>query len=198
MKLTKALLIAVVVILLIMIIRKDSRGRDSRTRTWDCVDRNTGGITTVEMTHPVPTHGHGCRCQSCNNPENVALGQNAEYFSSGMSSCDVKEHAEGTFESNSFGGSGSDIDFKDYISGEAINEQTMRNHQEFVKDRIQNTGTQNITGRTYAMGEIEADGGVPWMGLRRPQHVEVVNPTQATDFRAADYTDKPTFTWNSR
>lgn len=139
-------------------------------------------------------HAAGCDCRKCMTPEGSAAARNLEYFNA-----DAVAGSGGVAD---YGGSefiGGSNDFKDYAMAQAVDMQTRANHSEFVADRLKHN-PQNITGRTFTLGELESDNGVPWMGLRRGQAIppgSMGNPTQVTDFRASDYDTKPRFTWAS-
>lgn len=185
MTLTEGLLIAIVVVLIIFMLVQQQQPQHTHTRAWDCVDRSTGDVTSVQM-----QYAHGSRHGS-SSPEEKALMENAEYFTTAGNDRPL-------YGANEFSGTGGD--FKDFIAGQAIDVQTLSNHAEFVKDRL-GSNPQNITGKTYAMGEIESDGGVPWIGIRGRAQALPASATglsaQVTDFREADYTTKPRFNWNS-
>lgn len=132
-------------------------------------------------------------------PEQYATSQNLEHFYS-SSLMTAKNEMLGLDPDHAFGAEGfmsPSQDFKDYITGLAVDQQVVKNHTEFVKDRVNGTD-QNILGKTYAMpDEIETDS-TPWMGLRRPQAVPTDgNTTQLTDNSEYGYTTKPTFSWRS-
>lgn len=132
-------------------------------------------------------------------PEQYATSQNLEHFS-GSALTTAKNEMLGLDPDHAFGAEGfmsPNQDFKDYITGLAVDQQVVKNHTEFVKDRVNGTD-QNILGKTYAMpDEIETDS-TPWMGLRRPQAVPTDgNTQQLTDNSDYGYTKKATFSWMS-
>lgn len=132
-------------------------------------------------------------------PEQYATSQNLEHFYS-SSLITAKNEMLGLDPDHAFGAEGfmsQNQDFKDYITGLAVDQQVVKNHTEFVKDRVNGTD-QNILGKTYAMpDEIETDS-TPWMGLRRPQAVPTDgNTQQLTDNSDYGYTKKATFSWRS-
>lgn len=146
---------------------------------------------TVEKMHG--QHPPYCPCRKCVNPESRAMSENLEHFSTCMDgTCDNGVVSGAISE---FGGTGGD--FRDWIASQAVDTQVLLNHKEFVKDRLGNNN-QNVTGRTYAMGEVEGTDQVPWQGIRgRPQAVETCNPTQQPDVDMRNFTTKPRFNWSS-
>lgn len=183
---THGLLCAVVLLLIFYIVYK-RHATATYTKTSVSID------TPAEEMHSGGVHSLGCPCRKCMNPESRALQENSEFFTScADGSCDNGAIKYTTAE---FGGTGGD--FKDWITSQAVDTQVLVNHRDFVKDRFGNNN-QNITGRTYAMGEVEGTDQVPWQGIRgRPQAVESCNPTQQPDVDMRNFTTKPRFTWNS-
>jgi hypothetical protein len=49
---------------------------------------------------------------------------------------------------------GGDLSNKYYNTSMAVDPQTLKNHMEFTRDRLKGQN-EIVTGRTYAMGEIE-------------------------------------------
>ncbi len=118
MSLTEGLLIVAVVILTILVLRGSRKTpQQSRVRSWDCVDRDSGEVTSVKMKYTGP-HGHGCACPVCSNPEANAIKENAEHFSGCSNDTAAKAALDclcadgGDFEyaTNDFGGA--DMDFQ--------------------------------------------------------------------------------------
>jgi len=121
------------------------------------------------------------------SPETRATSENIEHFSA------VTDDSVGA--ASEFGGTGGD--FRDWAMSQAVDAQVLVNHREFVKDRFGNNN-QNITGRTFAMGEVEGTDQVPWQGiLGRPQAVESYNPTQQPDVDMRNFAEKRRFRWGS-
>ena len=138
-------------------------------------------------------HAPRCPCRKCASPEQRAMSENLEHFSS----CAAEKCDTGTVvgTANEFGGTGGD--FRDWAMSQAVDAQVLVNHREFVKDRFGNNN-QNITGRTFAMGEVEGTDQVPWQGiLGRPQAVESCNPTQQPDVDMRNFTTSQRFRWKS-
>lgn len=201
MSLTEGLLIAVIIILTISVIAGGRKSNESSTqKSWDCVDRDTGEITSVKMRYSGPNHGPNCDCPKCASPEKKALKENAEYFTgdqdpavTNTNSCD----GDLSFAVYPFGSEG--YSFKDWITSMSVDQQVLKNHAEFVKDRL-GDNTQNITGRTYALGVDDNMGNSSnWIGLRRPQVIDPqgINSAQVLDNVPTNAPTKPTFNWSS-
>ncbi len=194
MTLTEALLIVIIIILIITTISRGRKGtalgKDGvETRQWDCVDRNTGNVTAVKL-------------QYKDSAQTSAANKGAAEMFTNCQDIDTKQAlhemcGDGdkfTYAVNEFGGAG--MDFKDWVASQAVDSQVIKNHAEFVKDRLGND-SQNITGRTWAVpDDIEVDQ-VPWVGLRRPEAVPTCNPTQVPDTNYNWYLNQPKFTWSS-
>lgn len=187
------LLIAVAVVLIFALM--SARKSQSDSKTWDCIDRNSGELATVSMQVGAPAASAAPAAPTAPaTPEKAAQSENAEYFSgpqgADTQSCDDKFE----FAVNEFGGPG--MDFKDWVAAQSVDPQVMKNHTEFVKDRL-GSNTQNITGRTYSPDSHDSFDPIPWVGLRRPQAVAVGNPDQVPDIDRSLYENKPKFTWSS-
>jgi hypothetical protein len=202
MTFAEGILIAVVIILTVVVI-KNGRKPQAKTqqRTWDCVDRKTGDVTSVKMQYTGP-HGAGCQCSQCVNPEKMALRENSEYFTNCQDpaeqkqalSCMCDDDDKFQYAVNEFGAPG--LEFKDWATSQAVDPQVLKNHHEFVKDRLKDN-SQNITGRTFSLGELESDQ-ITWQGIRgRPVAVNVCSPTQIADVNYDWYASKPRFNWTS-
>jgi hypothetical protein len=182
-----------------MCMRRGSHARGhGHTRAWDCVDRSTGDITSVKMR---TGHAHGCKCSMCTNPERCSLAENSEYFTSCQdpaemaSACASDANGNFAYAVDEFGAPG--LDFKDWVTSQSVDPQVLKNHAEFVADRLGTDNPQNITGRTYSPDSHDSYDPIPWVGLRRPQAVAVCNPTQVSDVDYNLYETKPKFTWSS-
>lgn len=84
-------------------------------------------------------------------------------------------------------------DFASWTSSQVIDSQTVKNHREFVKDRLKNK-SQNIIGRVRPSDSLEVTP-VPWVGLRRPQKVPIGNFPMIADVDYNWYADKQTLRW---
>lgn len=187
---TTTALLLVIVIILVFREYKRCAPADNKNVKLDCVNKDNGDIVYVQMGPNPPTQAHsaGCACEKC-APEANAVSNNIEHFAHSAAAIDGVEH----FDSN--GG-----DYKDFVASLSIDPQTLRNHLDFTRDRLAGQN-QIITGRTYAMGEVEGNSS-NWWGIRgRPQLIPELsqgNPTQIPDdVRETDYTIKPRFNWDS-
>jgi hypothetical protein len=198
MSFTEALLIVIVIILTVIILRKRNLG-PANEHTLDCIARGSGDMMQLNMKYD-------CKCPKCSNVEATAQKESLEYFTGcdpadvkrgmGVGSCD-----DGKFEYavDDFGAPG--MDYKDWVTSQAVDPAVLKNHSEFVKDRVDDT-RGIVTGRTYdpgyRMGEMEGSDMVPWVGIRgRPQNVQICNPTQVPDYNDNSYSNGPKMTWKS-
>jgi len=196
MSLTEGLLIVIVIVLTITIItRRQGKTAPGQAKTWDCVDRASGEVTSVKMQYNA--------APVAKSPEGTALKENAEFFtaqSSGSDSLNYTCADDGTFAyaTSDFGAPG--MDYKDWVTAQSVDAAVVKNHNEFVKDRV-GDNTKNVTGPAMAMGELEGTDQVPWQGIRgRPQAIPTAslgNPTQVPDVDPNAFTKGPKFTWNS-
>lgn len=182
MELSKGLLIVLIIILIMVIIKQKcnaKRGK-SQSRTWDCVDRANGNVTSVRLQQ-----------QKACAPEKRAQMENAEYFTECASnqaqmsvdllgnSCGCDPNGNFSYATNEFGAKG--MTYKDWVTSQAVDPQVISNHAEFVRDRSQG-GPQNITGKTYSPDSNSSYDPISWMGIRgRPQAVSVCSPDQVSD-----------------
>lgn len=203
MSFTEGILITIVIILTIVILTSNRGKTEKHTKEWDCVDRKTGEITNVKMQYQ---HRHGCKCPKCASPEKEALMEQAEYFTACNNTPEAQKLAHDmcgdddkfSYAVNEFGAPG--LEFKDWVLSNSVDMNVLRNHTEFVKDRL-GDNSQNVTGRTWSPSfrqpEFEGVSDVPWQGLRRGENVKICNPTQVAEYNPNLYTDKPKFTWDS-
>jgi hypothetical protein len=155
----------------------------------------TGATPAVTVDTYIPGRDYAVmRAQP--TPEQRAMAENSAYYGATEHAVGGPSDVEQT--TGEYGGSGTS--FTDIIASEAVDVQTMRNHAEFVKDRL-SSNTQNITGRTFTLGEIESSDQVPWIGIRgRPQAIpssSLGNPQQVPDVDPKNFVKKARFTFNS-
>lgn len=185
MSVEKGMLVAIIIVLTILLF------------TTVCRKTDTYEEEVVIMEVAPKRHGAGCRCPACVKvitPEHKATSENAEYFTSGQTAAACADD-NFTYAVDEFGAPG--LEFKDWAMNQAVDAQMVKNHTEFVKDRVGGDAAQNTMGRTYSP-DTEIDGDqTHWIGLRRPQAVAVNNPDQVPDVKASWYSTKPTFTWAS-
>lgn len=187
-----AVLVVVVILVFFVMYRGDSAG------TSGAVDKSVSGTSGSSGTSGADEKTADPKHEGLTNfgPEIGAQNENLEYFSEGIADCHTCT-GDLSYVLHEYGAPG--MDFKDYISAKSLDPQIVKNHQEFVKDRL--SSADNKTGPAfdpgYRMGELEGGDEVPWQGLRRPQHVPVGNPTQLPEFNPNSYTYGPKFTWSS-
>lgn len=197
MSLTEGLLIVIVLILTVIVLsgRLNPKAEPSKTKTWDCVNRDTGDVTSVKMAYA----GKG----AAQSPEAASLSEQAEHFEGCRNSADDTARAldcmcEGDdkfeYAVNEFGAPG--MEFKDWVASQSVDPTVIKNHAEFVKDREKIRG-DNVTGKTFSPDSHDSYDPLPWIGLRRPQAVAVCNPTQVSDMDVNLFSAKPKFTWSS-
>lgn len=192
---TKEILLAIIVLLLVVTLARGNSGAESRTYGYPPAVPPCGMSPLNSNGHPV-----GCRCQACMHPEHMAMNEHAEYFNdpaAGGSSCAL-ESCSGDFSYalDEFGQPG--MTYKDYITSQSVDKSVIENHAAFVKDSL-NANGQNLTGRTYALGEVEGTDQTPWIGiLGRPQKVPAHGlAAQVPDVDPRAFADKSRMTWSS-
>lgn len=73
------------------------------------------------------------------------------------------------------------LDYNAYAASQAVDTQVIRNHGEFIKN-VRGLGPNGeFTGRTYSPDSHDSYDPIPWIGLRRPEAVNVCNPTTVPD-----------------
>ena len=197
MSLTEGLLILVVIILTVMILsNKGERKSNPEHRSWDCVDKATGAVTTVNIDQK-HTGELGCKCDKCNAPEKASQKEHAEFFAASSShpaaaseSCSDDNMS---YAINPYGGPG--IHYHEWMTAQAIDPQIVSNHTAFVKDR---TNQGNWTAIAYSPSSNDSYDPIPWQGiLGRPQAVAVANPTQVPDIDQSLYAKTQKVVWRS-
>ena len=125
-------------------------------------------------------------------PEQAATAENVEHFhqSNDCSPCAGDDYP---YAVNEFGAPG--MSYKDWVATQSVDAAVIKNHAEFVKDRVKTRGV-NLIGATYSPDSHTSDQ-VHWIGLRRPQAVRVDNPTQVPDMNLDWFDKKAKFTWDS-
>lgn len=199
MSLTEGLLIVIVLILTVIVLsgRLKQKADPTKTKTWDCVNRDTGDVTSVKMAYS----GKG----AAPTPEAASLSEQAEHFEGCRNTTDDTARAldcmcEGDdkfeYAVNEFGAPG--MEFKDWVASQSIDPSVIKNHAEFVKDREKLRG-DNVVGKVFSPDSHDSFDPIQWVGIRgRPQAVAVCNPTQIAD--ASDirlYSAKPKLSWSS-
>lgn len=193
MSITEGLLIVIVIVLVYMM-TKMKKEKESDT-VWHTITGRPGdqvASDNVQLAKPMLS------------PEQASIRENAEYFAGGSDPADAGKKL-GTVCSDTddhfayavsdFGAPGKD--FKDWVTEQAVDAATYKNHAEFTKDRF-GSDTQNLTGRTYSPDSHDSYNFQPWVGLGRPQAVPVNNPDQVSDTNDASFSTKSRFMWSSK
>lgn len=203
MSLTEGLLILIVICLVYVMVRK-SKPRAGKIRAWDCIDRDSGDVTSVKMKYVGSGAGSGAGSDASSdaaNPEGMAASSNLEYFAGCTSSVDkgvldiMCSGDDFAYAVNDFGGPG--MDYKDWVASQAVDPAVLKNHAEFVQDRLENQ-QQWATSTAYSPDSHDSYDPIPWQGIRgRPQAVAMCNPTQVPDVDVNLYDKCQKVTWAS-
>ena len=198
MSLTEALLIVIVLILTVIVLsgRLNQKPTEAKTKTWDCVNRDTGDVTSVKMSYSATAK---------ESPENNSLSEQAEHFEGCRNSVEDTHRAldcmcEGDdkfeYAVNEFGAPG--MEYKDWVASQAVDATVIKNHAEFVADRQKVVGG-NLLGKTMSPDSHDSYDPIPWVGIRgRPQAVSICNPTQIADGSDPKlYASAKKFSWSS-
>jgi len=99
--------------------------------------------------------------------------------------CDPADPA--TFAEWEYGGK--DMDYKDWVTSQGVDDKVIENHLQFVKDKKGlGPGGEFITGRTWSPDSHDSYDPIPWIGIRgRPSAVPQLNPTQVPDLDTSFY-----------
>jgi hypothetical protein len=125
------------------------------------------------------------------------LAENNEYFQACKSEDEISKVLDcacddnsGAFAKNDYGAPG--LDYNSFVMSQGVDNQSIRNHKEFVKDRmaVNGQGTE-FTGRTWTpqpdMGDSGGYAPSSWVGIRGPpMKVPVCNPTQVNSDEDSD------------
>ena len=86
---------------------------------------------------------------------------------------------EGEFVKNDYGAPG--LDYGSFVMSQAVDDQVIVNHANYIKNRKQFGTSGEFTGRTYSPDSHDSYDPIAWQGLRRPEYVNRCNPTQVPD-----------------
>jgi hypothetical protein len=131
------------------------------------------------------------------NNDNIDYYQTCGSSTGARAACSDPCNGDNEYAVYNYGSEG--LDFKDWAAAQAIDPQVIKNHGEFIKDRLANSKTDNITGRTYSPSEHDSYNPINgWVGiLGRPQMVKVCNPQQVNDVNPAVYATEQRMKWKS-
>ena len=187
MNFTEAVLVVIVIVLTVFIVLK-YKAKESDTGESFSMDPKT--VKRMQL-------------YKTSSPEVAATREQAEYFV-GSSTADretMTDTNDFEYAKNDFGSDGGD--YKNFIMNEAVDPAMIKNHAEFVKDRIKSP--YNITGATFSPTKrqeiAESSQSIPWLGLRRPEALPggtaSLASRQIPDVDNAEFSKGPTFIWKS-
>lgn len=167
----------------------------SRWRSYLSAQMNGLANCNAASTSPAPSaHGAGCKCSACSNPEANAQAEQIEYFTGCLPTRAAKPEDDDYVSAGEFG---KGLSYNDYAAAQAVDQQVIKNHAEFVKERAQG-GSVNWTGRTYSPDSNESYDPQPWIGIRgRPQRVQVCSPTQVPDMDLNLFPNQQKLVWRT-
>jgi hypothetical protein len=179
---TEKLLAVVVVVLVILIIyreyvasKADSDGVTITTETFASPDDQITLPTLSEKQINLVTK------------EQRAVQEQLEHFAVCGTNDGIKcENVDMSYGENEFGAPG--MDYNSWVASQAVDDQVIKNHSEFVQDRMYNKVFW--TGRVYTPDSHDSYDPLPWTGLRRPVQAPQCNPTQVPDVDISLYDEK--------
>mgnify|MGYP006879914587 FL=1 len=180
---TEKLLAIVVVVLVILIIYREynaSKGTKaddsgSATETFASPDDQIS-LPTLET-----------KQLSLVTKEQRAVQEQLEHFAVCGANDGIKcENVDMSYGDNEFGAPG--MDYNSWVASQAVDDQVIKNHSEFVQDRMYNKVFW--TGRVYTPDSHDSYDPLPWTGLRRPVQAPQCNPTQVPDVDISLYDEK--------
>jgi hypothetical protein len=176
---TETLLIVVIILLTLYLLRNDSLFKGMK--------RNAAGGAPAPTTSSAPS-AEGEAKEGYEDRIQQHQQGNSEYFTSccGESDgsnyllgCGCPESNQIDFAVNEFGSPG--LDYNAWVSSQAVDDQVVKNHVQFVQN-VRGLGSNGeFTGRTYSPDSHESYDPISWVGLRRPEYVSLQNPTQVPD-----------------
>lgn len=175
-----------IIVIIVLIVTRPNPPYDIKSKTWDCIDRQSGDMKTIHVKSIDPYK----------EPEKHAIAENTEYFTGVEDVSDIQCNActdnNFAYAINEFGAPG--LEFKDWVTSQSVEPQVLINHANFIKSNKDNT-SQVKTGRTYSPDSHDSYDPLPWQGLRRPRAVPVASPTQVPDVDYSLYETKSTIKW---
>lgn len=165
MSITEAILVVVVILLTVWIFKSGSTLKSS-------VNNFLSSASNAATGAPATTENFTWRKMT---PEQRARKEHMEYFDATNGGDHASDGVNGGCTSSDgmdygvhpFGGA--DMDYRDWITGQAVDQAVVKNHSEFVKDQLKS----GATGKTFTpdTGDGMADM-IPWVGIRgRPQAI---------------------------
>lgn len=130
------------------------------------------------------------------NQDNIDYYQTCGTGNTARSPCVDPCSGDLEYSVHEYGATG--MDYKAWAAAQSIDPQVIQNHSEFIKDRLENSKTSNITGRTYSPSVHDNYNEIPWVGIRgRPQAVKICNPQLMPEANQAVYASSQRITWSS-
>lgn len=193
-------LLLMVIIIIMLFMQFDMRHHN---KIASAVAAATAPAKSSFLAHLLPGGGYDSREQFHNNPEVVANNELNDFLNVCSSNigakakcCDDPCGDDLEYAVHEYGGPG--LGYNDWAKAQAISPQVLKNHGEFVEDRLEYSKSNNITGRTYSPDTEVNYNEIPWQGIRgRPQAVKVCNPSQLAEANQNCYASKPRISWDS-
>lgn len=189
MNTTEVILVAVIIILTLLVIKNvagkgHANGTNSVSsgnqpdQSWTCVNNNSGTVSNVAMNTEEPKTSYEKHADN-------QMSENQEYFSvcgnGDLQLTGCENNTDSSFAKFDYGAA--NMDYKDYVASQSVDNKVIENHLQFVRDR-KGLGPEGefITGRTYSPDSHDSYDPIPWAGIRgRPRYVQQCNPTQVPD-----------------
>lgn len=185
-----------VIIIVMLYIQYDKTRTQGEFKKVDVAAEPTAPVQAPTSAAPVEGMSDRDDYGRTANQENIDYYQTCGLDSGAQAPCSDPCSSDLEYAVHEYGGAG--LDFKDWAAAQSIDPQVIKNHGEFIKDRLNNEKTTNITGRTYSPDSHESYNEVPWIGIRgRPQMVKQCNPQQMPDSNLAVYATEQRITWKS-
>jgi hypothetical protein len=130
------------------------------------------------------------------NQDNIDYYQTCTGGDSARAPCTDPCSSDLEYAVHEYGGEG--VGYAGWALAQNVDPQVIQNHSEFVKDRLENSKSSNITGRTYSPSTHDSYNEIPWQGIRgRPQSVKICNPQMMPEANQAVYASEQRITWKS-
>jgi hypothetical protein len=179
---SEAILLVIVIIVIIYVYRK-KKGDADADESWTCYNNNDARVVQVDIAKTksdMETDMHKEHFQYYNNQTNDPNGN----VDNAVLECSANGGQYSGLDFNKYPYGGKDMGYADFVASQALDVQTVKNHNDYIKDRaaLASKGTL-FTGRTYTPDSHDSYDPIPWIGLRRPEAYPgmVKDPTQLTD-----------------
>lgn len=180
---TEKLLAVVVVVLVILIIYREYSVSKSKSDGAN----NSGAETFASPDDQIDLPTLETKQLNLATKEQRAVQEQLEHFAVCGGNDGIKcENVDMSYGQNEFGAPG--MDYNSWVASQAVDDQVIKNHSEFVQDRMYNKVFW--TGRVYTPDSHDSYNPLPWTGLRRPIQAPQCNPTQVPDVDISLYDEK--------